>query len=210
MLLIGLVAMVAQIVAFAYFLYSSYSSKLEKEFLSLDNNAGICESVTLSETNVFYVDKYGSWDQAASYKSQESLFVVRFTGYRGDESSWAADMNVLYSVINIEMNYLRSISDLPTKILHLNSWRRTIAATRAGSFQVWFNADASDMFNMPNSQLASWMGHWSSDCQTSDAWNLNEGVLSLIFDEVYDEASAEVTYVCDTFDITDVGFDILV
>ena len=65
-LTIGLVAAITQLGAFTYFLSTSYITKLNGEFLSLHANAGNCEPVTLSETNVYYVDKYGSWDQAVS------------------------------------------------------------------------------------------------------------------------------------------------
>jgi len=112
MLAIGLLgAFVSQLGAFFYFLNTRYNSKLKTEFLSLDINAVNCKPVTLSETCKFYVDKYGTWDQGASYQHHESLFVVQFTGYRGDESPWATDMDALNSVIKTEMDYLRSISD---------------------------------------------------------------------------------------------------
>jgi hypothetical protein len=135
-LLAGLVAFFAQLGAFIYFLRSSYVAKMGSEFLSLDTSAGACESVTLSKTQVYYVDKYGTWDQATTFKSQESLFVVEFTAYRGDEASWTSDVDALHSAINTEMDYLRSISDLPVKILHLISWRKIIPATMTGSILV--------------------------------------------------------------------------
>ena len=212
-LLAGLVALVTQLFAFVFFLSTSYISKVNSEFLSIDSTAGICESVTLSKTDVYYVDKYGSWDQAATFKPQESLFVVDFMAYRGDDASWAADMDALYSAINTEMDYLRSISDLPTKILHLNSWRKTITAAKSGSFRVWFNAGTSYIFDTPNSQLDTIIGKYVDDCESNDAWDLSDGILTLNFDDVWAptanaaDDTGVIKYPCATFSIEDVGFN---
>jgi hypothetical protein len=55
---------------------------------------------------------------------------------KGDGKTWKKDMASISSVINAEMNYLKSISDLPLKILHLSSWRKSIQATTSGTIQV--------------------------------------------------------------------------
>lgn len=181
----GLVAFLAQLGSFLYFLESSYTAKLASEFLSLDSTAGVCEPVTISETEVYHVDKFGTWDQATTFKYQESLFVVEFTAYEGDEASWATDMDALYSTINSEMEFLRSVSDLPLKILHLISWRKTISASKAGSILVWFDADPAYIFDIPGSQLDSNMGQTGDGCAENDAWSMKEGILTLSFEDVW-------------------------
>jgi len=100
LLFAGLVALADHLSAFLYFGVSSFQKRMNSEFLSLDSTAGICETVTLSRTQTYYVDKYGAWDQDESFRSQEALFVVKFTGYRGDDTTWASDMDALYKVIN--------------------------------------------------------------------------------------------------------------
>lgn len=217
LLVASLIALVAQIGAFVYFGNSSYRTKMNTEFLSLDSSAGVCEPVTLSKTQAYYLDKYGTWDQAITFKSQEALFVVEFTGYRGDTASWAADMDALYNVINTELKYLRSISNLPIKILHLISWRKTIQATISGSIRIWFNADPAYIFNIPGAQLNSNMGKTGDGCAESTSWSMDNGVLKLTFDNVWNgsytgDGAADISrsWTCANFDIKENGFDVQV
>ena len=217
LLLAGLIALVAQVAAFVFFGASSYNEKMNSEFLSLDSTAGVCESVTLSHTQIYYVDKYGAWDQDVSFKSQEALFVVRFSGYRGDDASWASDMDALYSVIYSEMEYLRSISDLPLKISHLMSWRKTIDASLAGSIRLWFNADPTYIFDIPGSQLKAFIGTPGNECQGPDSWSINDGILTLTFNDVWDQtyldleqtiADLTTTWTCDNFKLIENGYNV--
>jgi len=216
LLFAGLVAFLLQLGSFLYFLQSSYAAKLASEFLSLDVTSGVCEPVTLSETKVYHVDKYGTWDQATTFKAQESLFIVEFTAYEGDEASWGTDMNSLYSIINNEMEYLRSISDLPLKILHLTSWRKTLMASKAGTILVWFDADPTYIFDIPGSQLDSNMGQTGDDCASNDAWSMKDGILTMSFEDVwaygeydtYGQADISTSWTCPNFDITQNGYNL--
>jgi hypothetical protein len=165
---------------------------------------------------VYHVDKFGAWDQATTFKYQESLFVVEFTAYEGDEASWATDMDALYSTINSEMEFLRSVSDLPLKILHLISWRKTISASKAGSILVWFDADPAYIFDIPGSQLDSNMGQTGDGCAENDAWSMKEGILTLSFEDVWvygtynseGQANISSTWSCSNFDITKNGYNL--
>jgi hypothetical protein len=55
---------------------------------------------------------------------------------KGDDKAWRKDMKEVANVINDEISYLKSISDLPLKILHLTSWRKTVKASTSGTIQV--------------------------------------------------------------------------
>jgi hypothetical protein len=214
----GLVALLVQLGAFFYFGSSSYNAKLKTKFLSLSEDAGVCEPVSLFKTQTFYVDKFGTWDTETTFKSQEALFVVKFTGYQGTDATWKIDMAATWSAIDTEMEYLRSIADLPTKILHLISWRKTITANTAGTILVWFNADPTYIFDIPGSQLDAVMGAKVDSCVENDSWGMKDGILTLTFDDVWkygtwlnngdDQANISSTWTCKNFDITENGYNV--
>ena len=56
--------------------------------------------------------------------------------YKGDATTYPKDMNKLRDVIFKEMEFLRSISNLPLKIVHLISWRATFGAVNGGEIKV--------------------------------------------------------------------------
>jgi hypothetical protein len=221
-LLAGLIVACVQVAAFAYFLTSSFISKLETKFLSLDASAGVCEQVTLSTTSSLKVDKYGNWDTSASYQSQEALFTVQFNAYKADSNAWGKDMTKLDLIIQTELDFFRSISDLPKKILHLISWRETLEAAKAGTIEIWFTADPKYIFDNPNAQLDAQMGQAADACVEPGAWSVKNGVLSLTFDDVWEAGRYDANnytadlsraspgtpgWDCATFDITENGYD---
>lgn len=198
----GAVILFLNLGLFIYFLTTSYISKLETKFLSLDQDAGVCESVKLSTTEVLLLDKNGYWETSASFQIQEALFSVSFSAYEADDKSWKKDMDQVYEAINAEMTVLRTTSILSDKILQLISWRKTIQANQAGTLMIWFNAAPQYIFNTPGAQLDTMIGLKSDNCVSNDAWSINaEGVMSLVFNDVS-------TFNCNTFEITDVGYDV--
>mmetsp|Transcript_34091 Transcript_34091/g.62334 ORF Transcript_34091/g.62334 Transcript_34091/m.62334 type:complete len:607 (-) Transcript_34091:350-2170(-) len=210
----GVIILLINIVAFATFLGISFSSKLKAKFLSLEKGAGVCESITLSTTDMLLLDKNGNWETSAAFQVQEALFGVSFSAYRADGSSWKKDMDMLNTAIQAEMDVLRASSDLATKILHLFSWRKTITATKAGTIRVWFNAAPSYTFNTPAAQLDSLFGEYAQSCANNDGWSINaDGILTTTFNNVWDGNSkdandeAVISWTCTGFQITDVGFD---
>eukprot|EP00613_Pedinella_sp_CCMP2098_P062746 CAMPEP_0171983890 /NCGR_PEP_ID=MMETSP0993-20121228/273542_1 /TAXON_ID=483369 /ORGANISM="non described non described, Strain CCMP2098" /LENGTH=509 /DNA_ID=CAMNT_0012636689 /DNA_START=299 /DNA_END=1826 /DNA_ORIENTATION=- len=183
----GVIILLINIVAFATFFGISFSSKLKAKFLSLEKGAGVCESITLSTTDMLLLDKNGNWETSAAFQVQEALFGVSFSAYRADGSSWKKDMDMLNTAIQAEMDVLRASSDLATKILHLFSWRKTITATKAGTIRVWFNAAPSYTFNTPAAQLDSLFGEYAKSCANNDGWSINaDGILTTTFNNVWD------------------------
>jgi hypothetical protein len=55
---------------------------------------------------------------------------------QGDAVSWETDITNLNAAIQAELTALRSTSGLTLKILHLASWRKTIAAKNGGEIRV--------------------------------------------------------------------------
>jgi len=211
---IGLIILLINIVTFATFLGTSYASRLKSKFLSLEKDAGLCQSITLSTTDMLLLDKNGNWESSSAFQIQEALFGVSFNAYRADGSSWKKDMGMLNTAIQTEMDFLRTSSDLATKILHLFSWRKTITATKAGTIKIWFNAAPSYTFNTPGTQLDSLFGEYATNCKNNDGWGINaDGVLTTTFNDVWnglrdDNDEAIVQWACSGFQITDVGFDV--
>ena len=117
------------------------------------------------------------------------------------------------------MEYLRSISNLPLKILHLISWRKTIDASIAGSIRVWFNADPAYIFDIPGAQLNSFIGTPGNECLGPDSWGIKDGILTLNFDDAWDglswnddyneqEADISQTWTCGDFALVANGYNI--
>lgn len=224
MLFFGLIVIFVNITSFAYFLISSYQAKLESEFLSLDEEAGTCNAVTISTSTKLLVDKDGNWDSSTLFKPEAALFVIEFTAYRADDDTWKKDMDKLNDAIVTEMDYLRSISDISVKMLHLISWRKTITATQSGTILVWFDADPTFIFDTPGDQLDSVFGNIGDNCAKNDGWSMNDGTLSLEFSNVWDGTSflsdgradlskaspTSAGWDCDNFDIADgqYGYDL--
>ena len=198
-----------QVAAFVTFLSTSFKAKLDTQFLSLSPDAGTCQAVTLTSSDTIHLDKYGNWGNSISFSQEEALFTVKFTDYQADTSAWETDMKALNAAIQEEMNFLKNNDDLPTKILHLTSWRKTIAATTEGEMLVWFNADPAYIFNTPNTQLYQDIGKADDDCKSSDSWEIQDGILTLNFDNVWSPDTPKVTdWTCPSFDILEAGFDL--
>jgi len=211
MLAMGLIAFVVHSSIVVYFLYTSFTAKLATKFLSLDSAAGVCSSITISQGEAHGIDKNGNWDVEPTYLSQESLYNVEFTEYQGNTSSWNSDMDALYSTMNTELDYLRSISDLPSKVLHLSSWRKTINATKSGSLFLKFNADPSFILDNPGNSLSVIFGPTSSSCPKDfDFWNLKDGILTVNYDVQFNNSGVPEQFCSndDDFNMFDCGYDV--
>ena len=211
MLAVGLIAFLVHSSIVLYFLYTSFTAKLTTKFLSLDSGAGVCSSITISQGESHRIDKNGMWDVEPTYLSQESLFNVELTEYQGNTSSWNADMAALYGVITTELDYLRSISDLPTKVLHLSSWRKTFNATKSGSLSLMFNADPAFILDNSGNSLGIAFGPTSDSCPKDfDFWNLKDGILTVNYDVQFNNSGAPEQFCSDKdeFDIFDCGYDV--
>jgi len=58
------------------------------------------------------------------------------------------------------------------------------------------------------------LGKYDDDCESNDAWDLSDGILTLNFDDVWsaptanaDDDTGVISYSCATFSIEDVGFN---
>jgi hypothetical protein len=181
LLSIGVFAQAAWLFFFIFTTLQSYNSKMSSPFLSLEADAGVCTSVTITNSGVAHIDVNGYWDTALEYDSTEPAYTVWFSEFEADTSTWAADMENLADAVNTELTFLKSISDLPTKILHLSSWRKTIQAGKKGEFTVLFNADPGWIFDMTSMNLESIIGKESDNCDSQDSWSYENGKFSLGF-----------------------------
>ena len=123
-------------------------------------------------------------------------------------------MAALNAVIKEELDYLRSISDLPLKMMHLISWRKTVVAERTGSILVWFNADPRAFFKLKGLRVATQIGNdaeWENGtCVGESSWSYADGVYRLTFNGVADKDSDEQVFLtnadCTTFNYEKLGF----
>jgi hypothetical protein len=155
---------------------TTYYSKITTPFLALKDDAGDCSRVTVTNTATQLLDKNGRWESSANFDSTEALFVVKFSEYEATDSSYEKDMESLHEAIQSEMKLLKYMSDLPTKILHLTSWRITIDAVISGDITVWFNAYPSSIFDLTNQRFDSTIGQQSHNCNSEDGWSFSDGM----------------------------------
>jgi hypothetical protein len=143
LLFVGTVSGAIWAASFIFLFITGYNNALTTEFLSINESAGKCTTIPIKTSASILVDKNGVWETSTKFKSEEALFLLTFTSYSGDSASWVKDMAAVSSVIETEMTYLRSISDLPLKIMHLTSWRKSVLAKMSGEIKIWFHADPS-------------------------------------------------------------------
>ena len=167
----------------------------------------------------------GHWDTALGYDSTASAYMVWFSEFEADSDTWEQDMANIASVVNEELTYLKSISDLPEKILHLSSWRKTVQAGKKGEFTVLFNADPSWIFDMTSQNMDTTIGKPSDNCDPQDVWSYENGKYTLGFpywdgspngsggDDFTDDAPGAVTYnggtPCPSFKPGELGYKVI-
>jgi len=217
-LIVGIIITGLYIACFLVLFISGYQGARESKFLSLEKDAGVCKTVPISTSINTLVDVHGNFDASSAFMRSDALFELHFASYKGDPDTWKVDMKAVTVAITAEIDFLKSISDLPLKILHLSSWRTTIVAKKSGTIRVWFNAYPGYIFNIPNSQLDTKMGSIAEACdRDADVWSYGDGILSLTFNDIWDGSSvdantgaANITSAnkCSSFDLVRNGYDV--
>ena len=140
-LLVGVIIHFLFLGLFGFFFVETYSSKTTSKFLSLDPDAGDCESIPITTSGKYLLDSSGNFDFNLLFNPAEAMFEVIFVQYEGDEDTYLRDMVVLDGIIVDVLTEMRSFSDLARKFELLVSWRGAVPAEKGGYVNVWFNSD---------------------------------------------------------------------
>eukprot|EP01040_Poterioochromonas_malhamensis_P012605 gene12605-13798_t len=66
---------------FIYFSLSNYQNTMADEYISLDSNDGICETVPIPVTGTYHADANGNWEGTADFKYFQAPYAFFYNNF---------------------------------------------------------------------------------------------------------------------------------
>ncbi len=82
---------------FIYFCINNYNADINNEYISIDSNNGICETVPIPVTGTYYADDSGHWEGTADFLYYQSSYSFTYNNFVAEDfSTYQAMMAVFY------------------------------------------------------------------------------------------------------------------
>jgi hypothetical protein len=82
----------------AYFFYVNYENAKNQAFISLESDAGQCNTVPITVTDTFLADNTGKWIGEEGFSATNAIYILKLAGYNiQTNSQYESMMNSFYS-----------------------------------------------------------------------------------------------------------------
>mmetsp|Transcript_12931 Transcript_12931/g.13968 ORF Transcript_12931/g.13968 Transcript_12931/m.13968 type:complete len:954 (+) Transcript_12931:39-2900(+) len=89
------------LLVFIYFCLSNYQSAVNSEYIALDSNNGICQTVPIPVTGTYYADANGNWEGTADFKYYQAPYAFFYNNFIADDfTTYQAMMKVFYGSLS--------------------------------------------------------------------------------------------------------------
>ncbi len=119
---VGALFMLATFAFFVYFFITNIVEQQSQKFLSLDDSAGICETVPRTLNGKYFVDTNGYWEKQENFLYPNSIYVMEFSNLAVSYEEW----NKMFTDVGAYVSYVGNLStslDLTRIILLWTTWR---------------------------------------------------------------------------------------
>lgn len=97
MYVVGVVVQIVALYLFVVFIIQGYNQGVSQQYISLQSNNGVCETVPAPITGTFLADTSGNWQSSSLFDYTKASYLFQFQDLRLDASSYSA---MIYNVKN--------------------------------------------------------------------------------------------------------------
>lgn len=160
---IGIIAQLLALSLFIYFIYTVYLSGIQQQFMSLESNAGICESVLQPLTGTFTADTLGHWLGTSNYTYSLGIYVFDLQTFNGDNEDFAEMINTFEGTVQM----LGEIATKQNLAINLLLWMAFGSSFSVGEYVQLFTLTGDPQAVFDRDYISGALSTVSYDCNAT-------------------------------------------
>lgn len=97
----GTTAYLIAFAMFAYFFYINYENSISQAFISLESDAGDCNTVPVEINGNYLADRHGTWNGFPGFSDSEAIYGIEFSNFQIDSiAQYEQMMDQFYTSLN--------------------------------------------------------------------------------------------------------------